>query len=118
MDILSFSRALEDFKTSWLCTSTKIYRQIIERRTLTLPLVKGLTKSADIEVHVEKAGYPRSTQRYIYIKDASFKIVQCEQDAVCALVFSIPVAFLQIIQLRQESLDGVSAYHNVSTVTG
>jgi len=63
VDILSFSRALEASKTSWLYMPTKIYRQNIERRILTLLVVKGPTKSDNIEVHVEKVGHLRSTQR-------------------------------------------------------
>ena len=117
MDIFSLSRALEASKTSWLITPTKIYRQNIEGRTLTLLLVQGPTKSANIEVHVEKVGYMRSTQRLKKI-DASFTIVQCEQDVVCTLAFNILVVFLQTIDLRQESLDAVPAYHNISTLTG
>lgn len=80
MDILYFSRALEASKISWLNTPTKIDRQNVERITLTLLVVKGPTKSTNIEVHVEKVGHPRNTQRLKKI-DASFKIVQCEEDA-------------------------------------
>jgi hypothetical protein len=97
---------------------TKIYRENIERITLTLLVLKGPTKSANIEVYVEKVGHPQSTPRFKKNVDASFKIVQCGQDAVCTLAFYILVVFLQIIQLRQESLDAVSAYHNVCTAIG
>jgi len=38
--------------------------------------------------------------------------------SVCTLAFYIIGVFLQILQIRQESLDAASTYNNVSVVTG
>jgi len=114
VNILSFSRALEASKTSWHYKPTKICRQNIGKITITPLVVKDLNKPANMEAHVEEVGHQRITQRFKKIMPISKSY--CESKML--LAFCILVVFLQILTVRQESLDAVSAYHNVSILTG
>jgi len=113
VDILYFSRALEASKTSWLNTPTKIDRQNVERVILTLLVVKGPKKSANIEVHAEEVGYPRSTQRFFLNWCIFQNHAVRARVSLWTLAFYILAVFLQSLKIRQESLDALPAYHNV-----